>query len=159
MKVYSALILLLVILPAGCVDTSSPNIQDPCDDFDEAAQKEYLNQNAQEEGVNVTDSGLQYEVLEEGDGEQPSANSTVRVDYELRFIDGNVFESTQNSGPIELNLAQNLIEGFVEGLLLMNEGATYELTLPSELAYGQTGNRGICPGATLIFEVTLVEIV
>ncbi len=158
MKVYPAIILFLVILIAGCNDNSSGSQQDPCKNFDQAAQANYLESNAQNPNVTITESGLQYRVIEEGDGDQPSENSTVKLELEGRFINGTVFDST--SEPTNYPVDYIGIEGFKEGVLLMREGATYEFVIPSELGFGQEGaGEIICPGATLIYEVTLIEIV
>ncbi|MEX0770929.1 MAG: FKBP-type peptidyl-prolyl cis-trans isomerase [Balneolaceae bacterium] len=123
--------------------------------------RQYLDENAQREDVNVTASGLQYRVIEEGSGERPTANSTVRVHYRGTLLNGEEFDSSYERGePAEFPL-NRVIPGWTEGVQLMREGATYEFFLPSELAYGNNPPQGsiITPGAVLIFEVELLEIV
>lgn len=119
----------------------------------------FLEENAEEEGVEETDSGLQYKVLEEGDGDSPGPNSVVEVEYTGTFIYGDTFDTSRNtSGPASFNV-DNVITGFAEGLQLMQEGARYELYIPSELAYGSNPQQqGIYPGATLIFDVELISV-
>ncbi|MEX0647273.1 MAG: FKBP-type peptidyl-prolyl cis-trans isomerase [Balneolaceae bacterium] len=114
---------------------------------------EFLEQNAQEEGVEVTDSGLQYRVIEEGDGDQPGPGSTVRVHYKGSFTNGEVFDES-GSNPAQFSVA-GVIDGFGEGLQLMQEGATYELFVPADLGYGEDRPS---LGNVLIFEVELVEV-
>ncbi|MEX0994254.1 MAG: FKBP-type peptidyl-prolyl cis-trans isomerase [Balneolaceae bacterium] len=122
---------------------------------------QFLEENAQREEVNVTDSGLQYRVVEEGSGERPTAESTVRVHYRGTLTDGEEFDSSYSRGePAEFPL-NRVIPGWTEGVQLMREGATYEFFLPAELAYGNNPPQGsiIRPGSVLIFEVELLEIV
>lgn len=115
---------------------------------------EYLSNNAQEEDINMTDSGLQYRVIEEGDGESPSEESTVTVNYKGTYTNGYVFDENDDS---VFNLA-SVVPGFSEGIQLMQEGARYELFLPSDIGYGDNPPGGIVPGAVLVFEVELLEI-
>ncbi|MFP8488233.1 FKBP-type peptidyl-prolyl cis-trans isomerase [Gracilimonas sp. Q87] len=120
----------------------------------------FLEENKNKEDVMVTDSGLQYKVLEEGEGESPSTENIVRVNYEGRLIDGEVFDSSYDRGqPAEFPLNQ-VIPGWTEGVQLMREGATYEFYIPSELAYGARPPQGspIGPNETLIFKVELLEV-
>jgi FKBP-type peptidyl-prolyl cis-trans isomerase FkpA/FKBP-type peptidyl-prolyl cis-trans isomerase FklB len=120
----------------------------------------FLEENKGKDSVMVTDSGLQYKILEEGDGESPSAENIVRVNYEGRLINGEVFDSSYDRGqPAEFPLNQ-VIPGWTEGVQLMNEGATYEFYIPSELAYGARPPQGspIGPNETLIFKVELLEV-
>lgn len=126
-----------------------------------AAQEgeEFLEQNAQQEDVEVTDSGLQYRVLEEGDGAQPGERDEVRVHYEGSLVDGTVFDSSIERGePAEFPV-QGVIPGWSEALQMMQEGDKWELTIPSELAYGEQGAGGqIPPNSVLIFKVELLEV-
>ncbi|CAG0911643.1 unnamed protein product [Cyprideis torosa] len=126
-----------------------------------AAGKAYLEKNATAEGVKVTDSGLQYKVLREGkaDGKKPGPRSTVKVNYEGRHLNGEVFDSSYERGePIEFPL-NRVIPGWTEGLQLMSEGAKYQLTIPENIAYGHRGaGRTIEPSETLIFDVELLEV-
>ncbi len=120
----------------------------------------YLEENARKEGVTVTASGLQYEVLEQGDGPKPSATDTVRVHYAGTLTDGTEFDSSYKRGePISFPL-NRVISGWTEGLQLMGVGSTFLFTIPGDLAYGPAGMppAGIGPNATLIFKVELLGI-
>lgn len=118
----------------------------------------YLAENAKKAGVKTTESGLQYKVLKEGTGKQPKATDVVKVNYEGKLIDGTVFDSSYERGePIEFPLNQ-VIAGWTEGVQLMKEGSKYEFVIPSDIAYGETGNQGIEPNSTLIFTVELLEV-
>jgi len=121
--------------------------------------RQFLEENAQREGVQVTESGLQYEVIKEGRGAKPTATSTVKVHYEGTLIDGTVFDSSYQRGePIEFPL-NGVIKGWTEGLQLMPVGSKYKLYIPYELGYGERGaGQSIPPYATLIFTVELLEI-
>jgi FKBP-type peptidyl-prolyl cis-trans isomerase FkpA len=119
----------------------------------------FLAENAKKAGIVTTASGLQYEVITEGSGAKPVASDTVRVHYEGRLLDGSVFDSSYERGePIEFPL-YGVIPGWTEGLQLMSEGSTYNLYIPSELAYGEDGASVIPPNSTLIFKVELIAIV
>ena len=119
----------------------------------------FLEENKAREGVMVTDSGLQYEVITEGDGPKPVASDSVSVHYVGTLIDGTEFDSSIARGePTEFPLA-NVIPGWTEGLQLMNTGSKYRFVIPSEIAYGERGaGANIGPGETLVFEVELLEI-
>ena len=119
----------------------------------------YLAENGKRSGVTTTPSGLQYEVISEGSGEQPGPNDDVRVNYEGTLIDGTVFDSSYQRGePIEFNLS-GVIPGWTEGVQLMKEGSTYRFVIPPDLAYGPSGSGPIPPSSTLIFKVELLNIV
>jgi FKBP-type peptidyl-prolyl cis-trans isomerase len=122
-----------------------------------AAQEAFLNENKDAEGVVTTESGLQYKVLKEGEGDSPTLENTVKVHYEGKLLDGTVFDSSVQRGePIEFGVGQ-VIKGWTEALQLMNVGSKYQLFIPSELAYGDRGAGGmITPGAMLTFEVELL---
>ena len=121
---------------------------------------DFLAENAGRPGIIVTASGLQYEVIVEGDGPMPGAFDTVRVHYEGTLIDGTVFDSSIARGmPVEFPL-QGVIPGWTEGLQLMNVGSTFRFYIPSDLGYGPHGmGPQIPPFSTLIFEVELLGIV
>ena len=126
----------------------------------EAGQR-FLEENAGKEGVQTTDSGLQYLVLEEGSGPKPSAGDTVRVHYRGTLLDGETFDDSYARGePVEFALSQ-VVPGWQEGLQLMPVGSKYRLWIPGELGYGEGGTPGgpIGPNATLVFEVELLDIV
>ncbi len=119
----------------------------------------YLAENKAREGVQVTESGLQYEVITEADGPKPAASDTVSVHYVGTLISGKEFDSSVARGePAEFPLA-NVIPGWTEGLQLMNTGSKYRFVIPSNLAYGPRGaGQDIGPDETLVFEVELLEI-
>ncbi|MBS3803877.1 MAG: FKBP-type peptidyl-prolyl cis-trans isomerase [Oleiphilaceae bacterium] len=118
----------------------------------------FLAENAERDDVMTTDSGLQYEVVEEGDGAKPDAQDQVKVHYTGELLNGEVFDSSRERGePVTFGLSQ-VIPGWTEGLQLMNEGSRYKLYIPSKLAYGPGGNRGIGPNETLVFDVELIKI-
>lgn len=120
----------------------------------------FLAENAKRDEVNVTESGLQYEVISSGEGEKPKAESTVRVHYHGSFISGDVFDSSVDRGqPAEFPVG-GVIAGWTEALQLMTEGSKWRLYVPYNLAYGERGSQGaIPPYATLIFDVELLAIV
>ena len=121
--------------------------------------KAFLEKNGQLEDVVTLDSGLQYKVLETGEGDRPAATDVVRVHYEGRLLDGSVFDSSyQRGAPAEFPL-NGVISGWTEGLQLMTVGSQWELYIPPELAYGAQGAGGVIgPFATLIFKVELLDI-
>jgi FKBP-type peptidyl-prolyl cis-trans isomerase len=123
-------------------------------------ENEFLAENSKKPGVNITGSGLQYEVVQEGSGPKPTATDVVRVHYEGSLTNGTVFDSSYSRGePIEFPL-NGVIPGWTEGLQLMNTGSTYRLVIPSGLGYGSQGaGPQIPPYSTLIFEVELIGIV
>ena len=120
----------------------------------------FLTENAKKPGIKATKSGLQYQILQEGKGKSPSANSNVRVHYEGRLIDGTVFDSSiARNQPVVFRTTQ-VITGWTEGLQLMKEGAKYRFFIPAELAYGQIGSGDVIePNSTLIFDVELLETI
>ncbi|HEX7034537.1 MAG TPA: FKBP-type peptidyl-prolyl cis-trans isomerase [Pseudomonadales bacterium] len=119
----------------------------------------FLEKNSQREGVVTLESGLQYEVLQPGQGEKPKPTDVVTTHYEGRLIDGTVFDSSYQRGEPASFPLNRVIAGWTEGLQLMSPGAKYRLFVPSELAYGERGaGQVIPPNATLIFDVELLEI-
>lgn len=121
--------------------------------------EEFLKENKERESVTETESGLQYEVMNEGDGAQPTTSDTVVVHYEGTLMDGSVFDSSYNrDNPATLPL-NGVIEGWQEGLQLMKVGSKYKFYIPSDLAYGENGaGDRIGPNEALVFEVELLEI-
>jgi len=124
-----------------------------------AAGKAFLSENAKKEGVQVTESGLQYKVLTKGDGPVPTKEDKVKVNYTGTLLDGTVFDSSEERGEPATFRADQVIKGWTEALTMMPVGSKWQLFIPQELAYGEYGNRGIEPGSTLIFTVELLEIV
>jgi FKBP-type peptidyl-prolyl cis-trans isomerase FklB len=125
----------------------------------EAGEK-YLAENAKKEGVVTTKSGLQYKVLQEGKGKQPTAKDTVMCHYEGFLIDGTVFDSSVQRGEPATFPLQQVIAGWTEGLQLMKEGAKYRFFIPYRLGYGEGGaGASIPPFATLIFDVELIQVI
>lgn len=120
---------------------------------------EFLKENAKKEGVTTLDSGLQYEVVETGDGAQPSNASTVRVHYHGTLLNGAVFDSSYQRGePAEFPV-NGVIAGWTEALQLMNAGSKWRLYVPSELAYADQAVGTIPAHSTLVFDVELLEVV
>ena len=119
----------------------------------------FLAENAKKTGIKVTKSGLQYQVIQDGKGKSPKANSNVRVHYEGRLIDGTVFDSSiARNQPVDFRTSQ-VITGWTEGLQLMKEGAKYRFFIPAALAYGQIGSGDVIePNSTLIFDIELIEV-
>lgn len=120
----------------------------------------FLTENAKREGIKVTESGLQYEVLESGKGDSPKASDNVEVHYTGKLIDGTVFDSSVERGvPASFGVTQ-VIPGWVEALQLMHEGDKWRLYIPSDLAYGPNGAGGVIgPNMTLIFDVELFRVI
>ena len=127
---------------------------------DQAKVKAYLEANKKKQGVKVTKSGLQYEILKAGTGDVPKATDTVKVHYRGTLINGTEFDSSYSRGkPAEFPV-NGVIKGWTEALQLMKTGAKWKLVIPSDLAYGPRGAGGLIgPNATLVFEVELLEIV
>lgn len=125
-----------------------------------APGREFLAENAKKESVKVLPSGLQYEVLVEGNGKKPTEKDRVRCHYEGTLIDGTVFDSSYKRGEPAVFGVTQVIQGWVEALQLMTEGSKWRLYIPYELAYGEQGAGGaIPPYSALIFDVELIEVV
>ena len=125
----------------------------------EAASAAFLSENATRDGVTVTDSGLQYEVLTKGDGPVPGPDDTVEVNYRGTLIDGTEFDSSYSRGQTVTFGVSQVIPGWTEALQLMPVGSKWKLYIPADLAYGAGGaGQTIGPNAALIFEVELVSI-
>jgi FKBP-type peptidyl-prolyl cis-trans isomerase FklB len=119
----------------------------------------FLEKNKTKKGVITTPSGLQYEVIEEGNGRKPSKTDIVTVDYEGTLINGKVFDSSYKRGEPASFPVNGVITGWQEALQLMNTGSTYMLYIPAKLAYGEYGAGGLIgPNETLIFKVHLISI-
>lgn len=119
----------------------------------------FLAENAKKAGITVTASGLQYEVIKQGNGPKPTAESTVTVHYHGTTIDGEVFDSSTERGEPATFPLNGVIKGWTEGVQLMSVGSKYKFYIPSDLAYGTRGaGQKIGPNAALIFEVELLEI-
>lgn len=129
-------------------------------DINAKAGKDFLTENAKRPEVLTTASGLQYEIIKDGDGAQPSPNDQVEVHYTGKLIDGTVFDSSEERGvPATFGVTQ-VIPGWVEALQLMKAGSRWRLYIPSDLAYGPNGAGGIIgPNATLIFDVELLKVI
>lgn len=120
----------------------------------------YLAENGAKEGVTTTESGLQYEVLREGEGPAPMAEDRVSIHYRGSLIDGKEFDSSYDRGEPAVFGVGGVIPGFSEALQLMEVGGHYRVVIPGDLAYGPNGSGpDIGPNATLIFEIELLEIV
>ena len=123
------------------------------------AQEELLGELSQ--GFDQTESGLRYKIIQQGEGTKPEKGQTVAVHYKGMFADGGVFDSSYKTGnPIEFPVGKgNVIAGWDEGILLLNQGDKARFVIPSDLAYGSSGAGGVIPpNATLVFDVELVEI-
>jgi len=121
-----------------------------------AVGQKFLDENAKKEGVMVTESGIQYEILNASDGEKPAATDTVKVLYKGTFLNGEAFDDRNEVTVFPLN---RVIKGWTEGVQLMSVGSKYKFTIPSDLAYGPNGNPPRIPGNSVLqFEIELLEI-
>ena len=119
----------------------------------------FLAENAQKEGVVTLESGLQYEIITEGDGPRPTLEDQVKVHYKGTLIDGTEFDSSYQRGQPATFAVSGVIAGFTEALMFMGVGSHYRFFIPSDLAYGEAGRGGpIGPNTVLIFEMELLEI-
>lgn len=123
------------------------------------AGKAFLAENASKDGVITTESGLQYQILEAGEGKSPEATDTVKVHYHGTLLDGTTFDSSYDRGEPAVFPLNRVIAGWTEGVQLMKEGAKFKFFIPSELAYGSRATGSITPHSTLIFDVELLEVV
>lgn len=124
-----------------------------------AVGQAFLAENAKKEGVQTTESGLQYKIVKQGDGPVPTKEDRVKVNYKGTLIDGTVFDSSYDRGEPATFRVDGVIKGWTEALTMMPVGSTWEVYIPQELAYGEYGTRGIEPGSALVFTVELLEIV
>jgi FKBP-type peptidyl-prolyl cis-trans isomerase FklB len=123
------------------------------------AGEKFLKENKKKSGVKTTDSGLQYKVLEKGQGKSPNKSDEVTVEYTGKLLNGTVFDSTEKSGKPATFKVNQVIPGWTEALLMMKQGATWEIYVPAKLAYGERGVGGpIGPNETLVFKVHLLSI-
>ncbi len=122
------------------------------------AGEQYLAENAKKEGVTVTESGLQYEVLQAAEGDKPVATDTVKVHYKGTLLDGTEFDSSYARNEPTTFPLNRVISGWTEGLQLMSVGSKYKFTIPAGLAYGERDLGKIPANSTLVFEVELLEI-
>ncbi len=123
-----------------------------------AQANSFLEENKTKDGVITTDSGLQYRIIKQGEGESPTATSSVTVHYVGTLLDGSEFDSSRRRGQPASFQVTGVIEGWTEGLQLMKPGAVFEFYIPPHLAYGEQGNQRIAPNSILIFEVELLEV-
>lgn len=124
-----------------------------------AAGEKFLAENAKKQGVVALPSGLQYEVIKEGNGKKPSATDRVQCHYEGTLIDGTVFDSSIKRGEPAVFGVNQVIKGWVEALQLMKEGAKWRLYIPYDMAYGENGaGELIPPYSALIFDVELISV-
>ncbi|MEW7313336.1 FKBP-type peptidyl-prolyl cis-trans isomerase [Buttiauxella gaviniae] len=153
-------------VPVDVVHRALREVHERADAVRQERQKEmavegqkYLEENSSKEGVNSTESGLQFRVLTQGTGPIPARKDHVRVHYTGKLIDGTVFDSSVQRGePAEFPVS-GVIAGWIEALTLMPVGSKWELTIPHNLAYGERGaGASIPPYSTLVFEVELLEI-
>lgn len=153
MKLSPVFTFIALLILTGCLQMADT-------EYDNTADLEFLEAYAQLEDVVITDSGLMYRILEEGEGDYPMITSSVRVHYIAQLVNGMVIDNSyEKNMPVEFSL-ETVIAGFAEGLMLMQEGARHELVIPTDLAYGNKPPDGsiIHPGATLIFRVELLKI-
>lgn len=119
----------------------------------------FLDANKERPGVVTTPSGLQYKVITQGSGTKPTLDDVVTVDYEGRLLDGKIFDSSYERGTPATFPLKGVIKGWQEALQLMPTGSTWEIYIPSKLAYGEQGAQGVIgPNETLIFKVHLIKV-
>ena len=123
-----------------------------------AEGQKFLEENAKKDGVKVTESGIQYLVITEAEGDKPAATDTVKVHYTGTFLNGDTFDSSVDRGEPAVFPLNRVIRGWTEGVQLMSVGAKYKFTIPSDLAYGPAGSRSIPGNSVLEFEIELLEI-
>jgi FKBP-type peptidyl-prolyl cis-trans isomerase len=156
MKLPAAIAVLTLSLTAASL-AQSPAVSAAIDNA--VAEARFLKQNKEREGVKVTNSGLQYEVIKEGSGAAPKSASNVTVHYEGKLLNGTVFDSSyRRNQPATFGVTQ-VIPGWTEGLQLMKPGAIYMFYIPAKLAYGANGaGSAIGPNECLIFKVELISV-
>lgn len=156
-KTRNRIIASLIALLTGFIMFSMANATTP--EENKAAGEKFLAENQKKPDIKVTASGLQYQVLTEGNGKVPSATDNVTVHYKGTTISGEEFDSSYSRGAPANFPLNRVIAGWTEGLQLMKEGAKYRLYIPSQLAYGERGaGRQIGPNSALIFDVELIKV-
>ena len=167
MKKFFAIAMAAMLMAgmASCNSNTNESTEQTTPDYSQQIKdnktlgREFMEQNAKNDSVTQTTSGLQYMVLKEGTGAKPSAEDTVTVHYTGKLLDGTVFDSSVERGEPASFPLNGVIPGWTEGLQLMSEGSKYRLFIPSELAYGSKGaGDKILPNATLIFDVELIKV-
>ncbi|MEM1158131.1 MAG: FKBP-type peptidyl-prolyl cis-trans isomerase [Verrucomicrobiota bacterium] len=152
------LIRTLLLAAIGLLAATTLEAKSPIENMKEEVT--FLRDNKDKEGVKVTDSGLQYEIIKQGDGPKPGLTSRVKVHYRGTLLDGEVFDSSYTNGQPAVFGVNQVIAGWTEALQMMPVGSKWKLFIPSKLAYGARGaGRVIGPNACLIFQVELIEIV
>jgi len=165
MAMAVALMMGMASCNGNSTDTSSSTTEETTPDYGQQIKdnktlgREFMEQNAKNDSVVQTKSGLQYMVLKEGNGAKPGPTDKVTVHYTGRLLDGTVFDSSVERGEPATFALNQVIPGWTEGLQLMSEGSEYRLFIPSELAYGSKGaGDKILPNSTLIFDVKLIKV-
>ena len=167
MKKFFAIAMAAMLMAgmASCNSNTNESTEQTTPDYSQQIKdnktlgREFMEQNAKNDSVTQTTSGLQYMVLKEGTGAKPGAEDTVTVHYTGKLLDGTVFDSSVERGEPASFPLNAVIPGWTEGLQLMSEGSKYRLFIPSELAYGSKGaGDKILPNATLIFDVELIKV-
>lgn len=149
---------LFILLLIGFIMFSKINASTPSEN--RAAGVAFLADNSKKDNIMITTSGLQYEILTQGEGQSPVATDQVTVHYQGTTLDGNEFDSSYERGEAATFPLSGVIPGWTEGLQLMQEGAKYRFFIPPELAYGERGAGADIPAnATLIFEVELIKVI
>lgn len=134
-------------------------LQEDLKDKNAELGKAFLEKNAKKPGIISLPNGMQYEVLQDGKGEIPTESSIVKVIYEGSLIDKTLFDSTQDTGPVELEVSKTIL-GWQDALQMMPVGSRWKLFIPHHLAYGEFGAQPmIQPNSTIIFLIELLEIV
>ena len=143
------------------IDEAYSAIQMQISEIDRQKEIDFLAQNSRKEGIIITNSGLQYEILSEGRGARPGPNSTVRIHFEVASSDGAVIDSTYERGePADIPISDIFLDGWAEGLQLMSEGSSYRFFIPSDLGYGSRPMGQMIPAySTLVMKVDLINIV
>ena len=163
MKNLITSLFMLVLLNSYCGNNAEENNADPALSESErnlAQANEFLKENTQKDGIVVTKSGLQYRVLREGTGDNPTIDARVRTHYIGTLINGSEFDNSYERNEIfEFNVDGGAIQGWTEAIQLMKEGAKWQVFIHPDLAYGDKVRETRGPNTLLIFEIELIEIV